>query len=160
MEDGCSGVKFKPADPPTIHPTTTQASSACPQLAFSGHTSSSCDSIEDVRGSQEAARYADWQDESEIQANQRQLIGKIVHAVHNQAEAVRLKSRQRFHGEDHGIQCSRRRQGFSKMRHERAASCGFAGAMLRGGTQSREQPWRTLSWHPRAGPLPPTREAR
>jgi hypothetical protein len=45
------------------------------------------------------------QDERQIEENERHLVGEIMHAVHNEAQTVGLKSGNRFHHENRGVEC-------------------------------------------------------
>jgi hypothetical protein len=51
------------------------------------------------------------ENECQIEENERHLVGQIVHAVHDETQAVGLKSGNRFDHEDRGVErggCSER----------------------------------------------------
>ena len=49
-------------------------------------------------------RNAVRQHERQVKENERHLVGEIVHAVHDEAQAVGLKSGDRFDDEDRGVE--------------------------------------------------------
>jgi hypothetical protein len=55
--------------------------------------------------------------ESQIQGYKSQLIGKVVNAVHDQAETLSLESGDRLNDKDRGIEHNSSRDGFSIMGH-------------------------------------------
>ena len=63
------------------------------------------------------------QDERQIEENECHLVGEIVHAVHDEAEAIGLESGDRFDHENRGVERGGRRERFAIMGHGQLSTC-------------------------------------